>query len=80
MIDENNILRYGFVAQEVQPHLSDFVTESTREHKDENVHITNLLTLETSGAAWAALLVEAIKELKSQNDALQSRIETLESK
>jgi len=68
MIDEDNILRYGFVAQEVQPHLSDFVTESIREHKDENVHITNLLTLETSGAAWAALLVEAIKELKAEFD------------
>jgi len=73
MIDENNILRYGFVAQEVQPHLSDFVTESIREHKDENVHITNLLTLETSGAAWAALLVEAIKELQAQITELKNK-------
>ena len=80
MIDENNILRYGFVAQEVQPHLSDFVTESTREHKDENVHITNLLTLETSGAAWAALLVEAIKELKATNDSLQAQINELKER
>jgi hypothetical protein len=73
MIDENNILRYGFIAQEIQPHLSDFVTESIREHKDENVHITNLLTLETSGAAWAALLVEAIKELSAKVTALETK-------
>ena len=75
MIDEDNILRYGFVAQEVQLHLSDFVTESTREHKDKNVHITNLLTLETSGASWAALLVEAIKEMHQQNQDLKSRLD-----
>jgi hypothetical protein len=79
MIDEDNILRYGFVAQEVQPVLSDFVTESNREHKDENVHITNLLTLETSGAAWAALLVEAIKELKADNDAIRAELAALKS-
>jgi len=66
MIDEDNILRYGFIAQEVQPYLSDFVTESIREYKDEEIHLTNLLTLETSGAAWAALLVEAIKELNER--------------
>jgi hypothetical protein len=80
MIDENNILRYGFVAQEVQPVLSDFVTESNREHKDENVHITNLLTLETSGAAWAALLVEAIKELNTKLDTANAKIAELEAK
>ena len=75
MIDEDNILRYGFVAQEVQPYLSDFVTQSTREHKDENVHIKNLLTLETSGAAWAALLVEAIKEQQALITSLQARLD-----
>jgi hypothetical protein len=74
MIDEDNILRYGFVAQEVQLHLSDFVTESTREHKDKNVHITNLLTLETSGASWAALLVEAIKEQQVIIQELNERL------
>jgi hypothetical protein len=68
MLDENDKLRYGFVAQEVQPHLGDFVTESDRSFEKDNIKIENLLTLETSGAAWAALLVEAIKELKAEFD------------
>ena len=80
MIDEDNILRYGFIAQEVQPHLSDFVTKSEREHKDENVHIKNLLTLETSGAAWAALLVEAIKEQQALIQELSAKVSALENK
>ena len=74
MIDEDNILRYGFIAQEVQPILNDFVTESTRNYKDGNNVIENLLTLETSGAAWAALLVEAIKEQQKQIEELKLKI------
>jgi hypothetical protein len=71
MLDENGKLRYGFIAQEVQPHLSDFVTESERSFEKDGVKIENLLTLESSGAAWGALLVEAIKELKAENDTLK---------
>jgi hypothetical protein len=78
MLDEDGKLRYGFVAQEVQEHLSDFVTESDRYFKKDDITIENLLTLESSGTAWAALLVEAIKELKSENDNLKSRLEVLE--
>lgn len=74
MIDEDNILRYGFVAQEVQPHLSDFVTQSKREYKNNNIHIENLLTLESSGASWGALLVEAIKEQQAQIEELKQLI------
>jgi hypothetical protein len=73
MIDEDNVLRYGFIAQEVQPILNDFVTESSRNYKDGDNIIENLLTLETSGAAWAALLVEAIKELKAEIDTLKNK-------
>ncbi len=68
MKDENGKLRYGFVAQEVQPHLADFVTESDRTFEKDDIRVENLLTLETSGASWAALLVEAIKELKAEFD------------
>lgn len=74
MLDENGKLRYGFVAQEVQEHLSDFVTESDRSFKKDDIEIENLLTLESSGAAWAALLVEAIKELKTEIDSLKNQI------
>jgi len=74
MIDEDNVLRYGFIAQEVQPILNDFVTESTRSYKKGDDIIENLLTLETSGAAWAALLVEAIKEQQKQIEELKLKI------
>ncbi len=74
MLDENNILRYGFIAQEVQPHLSDFVTQSNRSFEKNDVKIENLLTLESSGAAWAALLVEAIKEQQAQIEELKALI------
>jgi hypothetical protein len=80
MLDEDNILRYGFIAQEVQPHLSDFVTESDRSFEKDDVKIENLLTLESSGAAWAALLVEAIKEQNQQIQELKAEIEILKNK
>lgn len=80
MLDEDNILRYGFIAQEVQPHLSDFVTESNRTFEKDNLKIENLLTLESSGTAWAALLVEAIKEQNQQIQELKAEIEILKNK
>jgi hypothetical protein len=73
MKDENGKLRYGFVAQEVEPYLADFVTHSDRTFEKDNVKIQNLLTLESSGAAWGALLVEAIKELKAEVDQLRAK-------
>jgi hypothetical protein len=74
MIDENGKLRYGFVAQEVQPHLSDFVIESDRSYEKDDVKIENLFTLESSGASWAALLVEAIKEQQKQIEELKQLV------
>lgn len=58
----------GFIAQEVQ----EIVPELVR--KNDN----GLLSLRDKGIT--ALLVEAIKELKSQNDNLQSRLDKLENK
>lgn len=74
MLDENNILRYGFIAQEVQPHLNDFVTQSDRKFEKDNLKIENLLTLESSGSAWGALLVEAIKEQQAQIQELKEQL------
>jgi hypothetical protein len=80
MLDENGKLRYGFVAQEVQPYLNDFVTESDRTFEKDDVKIENLLTLESSGASWAAFLVEAIKEQQAQIKELKKEIEILKNK
>ena len=74
MLDEEGKLRYGFVAQEVQPHLADFVTESDRTFEKGDIKIENLLTLESSGAAWGALLVEAIKQQQAQIEELKALI------
>jgi hypothetical protein len=74
MLDENGKLRYGFVAQEVQEHLLDFVTESDRAFEKDNIKIEKLLTLESSGSAWAALLVEAIKEQQKQIEELKNKL------
>jgi hypothetical protein len=78
MKDENGKLRYGFVAQEVQPYLNDFVTESDRTFQKHDIKIENLLTLESSGASWAALLVEAIKEQQAQIDELKAIVLSLQ--
>jgi hypothetical protein len=58
----------GFIAQEVQEVLPDLV------RKNDN----GLLSLRDKGIT--ALLVESVKELKAQNDALLARIEQLENK
>ncbi len=80
MLDENGKLRYGFVAQEVQPYLNDFVTESDRTFEKDDVKIEKLLTLESSGASWAALLIEAIKEQQAQIQELKAEIDQLKNK
>ena len=70
MIAHPNIKKSGFIAQEVKEIIPDFVTG---EETDEDY-----LGIDYNGIL--ALAVKAIQELKTQNDALQSRIETLESK
>jgi hypothetical protein len=47
--------------------------------KDDLV-VENVKSIENWASSWAALLVEAIKELKSQNDSLQSQIDELKNK
>ena len=66
----NQGVQFGFVAQEVQ----EVMPEAIKEFGED----TKYLGLEKD--AIYATLVKAIQELKTQNDALQSRIETLESK
>jgi hypothetical protein len=62
-------LEYGLIAEDVEIVNSDFVFYNT-DGKLAGVHYDRLI----------APMLKAIQELKTQNDALQSRIETLESK
>ena len=82
MIDEPaDKIRLGFVAQELQGVVDELVIESDRKHINEDgTIIENLLGLETMGSAWAALLVESIKEQQTIIEQLKARIETLENK
>jgi hypothetical protein len=73
MLDEpEDKIRMGFIAQELQGVVDELVIESDRIQKlPSGEIIENVLGLETWGSSWAALLVEAIKELKAENDTLK---------
>jgi hypothetical protein len=75
MIDEpEGKIRLGFIAQELQGVVDELIIESDRTQKLPNGEIVeNVLGLETWGSSWAALLVEAIKELKTEIDILKNK-------
>jgi len=70
MKDNPDVLRYGFIAQEVQEVIPDIITGTESED--------DVLGLDYNGVLTVA--VKAIQELKADNDALKTRIETLENK
>ena len=78
--EPENKIRYGFIAQDLEGILDEFVIQTDMTFTKDDLVVENVKSIENWASSWAALLVEAIKELKTQNDALQSRIETLESK
>jgi hypothetical protein len=65
-------LDYGFIADEVEQVNDNFVFYDIKDGQK--------VLAGVEYGKLTAVLVKAIQELKSQNDALQSRIETLESK
>jgi hypothetical protein len=82
MLDEpEDKIRMGFIAQELQGVVDELVIESDRIQKlPSGEVIENVLGLETWGSSWAALLVEAIKELNTKLNAANSEIEALKNK
>lgn len=58
----------GFVAQEVRKIFPEAVTEAEDGYLDFNMHHINVA------------LVNAVKELKAENDLLRTRLEILEAK
>jgi len=68
MKNNTELIRYGFIAQEVQEVLPDLINGTQNEN--------NYLGLDYNGIT--AILVKAIQELKAENDTLKSRIDTLE--
>jgi hypothetical protein len=74
MMDEpESKIRLGFIAQELQGVVDELVIESDRTQTLPNGDvIENILGLETWGSSWAALLVEAIKELSAKVTLLEN--------
>ena len=69
----------GFIAQEVQ----NAVPEAIENFGNNSITVGEVVIdnpLRVNEKMIIPVLVKALQELKSQNDALQSRIETLESK
>jgi hypothetical protein len=73
-------IRYGFIAQDLEGILDEFVINSSRTFTKDDLVVENVKSIENWASSWAALLVEAVKELKAQNDSLQSQIDELKNK
>jgi hypothetical protein len=75
MLDEpEDKIRLGFIAQELEGVVDELVIHSDRKQILPNGEVVeNILGLETWGSSWAALLVEAIKELKAEIDELKNK-------
>jgi hypothetical protein len=72
-------IRYGFIAQDLEGILDEFVINSSRTFTKDDLVVENVKSIENWASSWAALLVEAIKELKATNDDLQTQINELKA-
>jgi hypothetical protein len=65
-------IRYGFIAQELEGVLDEFVLQTNMTFKKDDLEVENVKSIDNWASSWSALLVEAIKEQ-------QCKISTLES-
>jgi hypothetical protein len=70
--EEEGKIRYGFIAQELEGVLDEFVLQTNMTFKKEDLEVENVKSIDNWASSWSALLVEAIKEQ-------QCKISTLES-
>jgi hypothetical protein len=83
LIDEKNgKLRYGFIAQELEGILDEFVYNSNIKYKDDETgyEIENVKGIENWASSWAALLVKGIQEQQTQIQELKAEIDELKNK
>jgi hypothetical protein len=73
---DEDLRAYGTMAHELQ----EIIPTAVNGNKDEINKDGSIKTQQVDYSKLVPILVKAIQELKAQNDALQSRIETLESK
>jgi hypothetical protein len=73
-------IRYGFIAQDLEGILDEFVINSEMTFKKDDLVVENVKSIDNWASSWAALLVEAIKELSAKNTTLEERLTALENK
>ena len=74
-LEDTEKVHLGVIAQEVEAVLPEVVSEIKNTDRDGNVTITKGVAYTT----MVAVLIEAVKELSSENDDLKSRITALEN-
>lgn len=76
--DESKI-RYGFIAQELEGVLDEFVIQTDITFKHKELVVENVKSIENWASSWAALLVEAMKEQQAQIESQDAKIEELKA-
>jgi hypothetical protein len=82
LIDEKNgKLRYGFIAQELEGILDEFVYNSDIKYKDDETgyEVENVKGIENWASSWAALLIKGMQEQQTLIQDLQSQINELKA-
>lgn len=72
--EEDGKLRYGFIAQELEGVLDEFVVQTSMTFKKDDLEVENVKSIENWASSWAALLVEAIKEQQAQIEELKAKL------
>jgi hypothetical protein len=67
-------LRYGFIAQELDGILDEFIINTNTTFKKDDLVVENVKSIENWASSWSALLVEAIKEQQCTINTLKSCI------
>lgn len=78
--EEEGKVRYGFIAQELEGILDEFVIQTNTTFKKDDLEVENVKSIENWASSWSALLVEAIKEQQATIQELTTRITALENK
>ena len=74
--EDEGKLRYGFIAQELEGILDEFVIQTDITFKHKELEVENVKSIENWASSWAALLVEAIKEQQAQIEELRQIVAT----
>ena len=72
--EEEGKLRYGFIAQELEGKLDEFVLQTNMTFKKDDLEVENVKSIDNWASSWSALLVEAIKEQQCTINTLKTCI------